>query len=326
VHASLQIEYYKQVDYYRSSQALRFAKAQNLSQLHPDVGEQKLTCQEPEEGDGTSLIDAEQNTFCHYTPSCSSSCLKNHPDALVESSSLTGTPMPTLSAWNRLRLPSKTFLRGHLTTAQLEGVLRACAQHDLFLDDGCRKGFFLGDGAGVGKGRQQAGIIFHNFNHSRRKSLWFSASADLIEDARKDLQDIGAGIIDCHDLRNYKAEQDLTKIRALDQGILFCTYSLLVSGKSPAKSRVEQILRYLGKNFDGVVSFDEMHCAKNLGQEGPANEKQGSETAKRVNYLQEKLPFCRVLYVSATGATEIEHMACFSRLGLWGPKTPFSNR
>ena len=42
--------------------------------------------------------------------------------------------------------------------------------------------------------------------------------------------------------------------------------------------------------------------------------------------LQLRLPQARVLYVSATGATEVEHMACFVRLGLWGPHTAFATR
>ena len=41
-----------------------------------------------------------------------------------------------------------------------------------------------------------------------------------------------------------------------------------------------------------------------------------------------KLPQARVLYVSATGATEVSNMAYATRLGLWGQGTeyPFSSR
>jgi hypothetical protein len=48
-------------------------------------------------------------------------------------------------------------------------------------------GFFLGDGAGVGKGRQLAGIIIENWNQGRRRHLWFSVSADLMHAAKRDL-------------------------------------------------------------------------------------------------------------------------------------------
>jgi len=48
-------------------------------------------------------------------------------------------------------------------------------------------GFFLGDGAGVGKGRQLAGIIYENWLNGRKKHIWLSASSDLSFDARRDL-------------------------------------------------------------------------------------------------------------------------------------------
>ena len=198
-----------------------------------DVGDENVkaadAAEEAGEG-GLSFKDAEEKTFSPNVPSCSHPSLTPHPDLLVESASLRGAEMPPLT--QRLRLPSRTLLDGLLTTAQLDGVARACAQHELLLPDGSRKGFLLGDGAGVGKGRQQAAVIFHNANHGRRRAVWLSVSADLIDDARRDLYDIGAGGLGCHDLRGYRADQDLSKIPALREGVIFCTYSLLVSGKT----------------------------------------------------------------------------------------------
>ena len=40
-----------------------------------------------------------------------------------------------------------------------------------------------GDGAGVGKGRIIAGIIYQNYLEGRKKSLWLSVSNDLKFDA-----------------------------------------------------------------------------------------------------------------------------------------------
>jgi len=37
-----------------------------------------------------------------------------------------------------------------------------------------KKGFFLGDGAGVGKGRQLAGLIVENHCQGRKKAIWLS--------------------------------------------------------------------------------------------------------------------------------------------------------
>ena len=49
----------------------------------------------------------------------------------------------------------------------------ACQRHDKFLADGRRAGFLIGDGAGVGKGRTIAGIIFENYLLERKKALWY---------------------------------------------------------------------------------------------------------------------------------------------------------
>ena len=42
--------------------------------------------------------------------------------------------------------------------------------------------------------------------------------------------------------------------------------------------------------------------------------------------IQRRLPNARVLYVSATGATEAENLCYMTRLGLWGEKTAFTDK
>ena len=42
--------------------------------------------------------------------------------------------------------------------------------------------------------------------------------------------------------------------------------------------------------------------------------------------IQRRLPNARVLYVSATGATEAENLCYMTRLGLWGEKTAFASK
>lgn len=58
----------------------------------------------------------------------------------------------------------------------------------------------LGDGAGVGKGRTVAGVIYESFRRDRKKAIWVSVSADLVEDSKRDLRDIGAKHIAVHNL------------------------------------------------------------------------------------------------------------------------------
>ena len=57
-----------------------------------------------------------------------------------------------------------------------------------------------GDGAGVGKGRTIAGIIFENYLKGRKKAIWVSVSNDLKYDSERDLTDIGASKIEVYPL------------------------------------------------------------------------------------------------------------------------------
>lgn len=119
-----------------------------------------------------------------------------HPDLIVETASLSSIPPPDV--YFRLLLPDEVIDEGRLSALQLESIIYASQQHDNILADGCRAGFLIGDGAGVGKGRTVAGIIYENYLRGRKRSLWFSVSTDLKYDAERDLYDIGAGKIEVH--------------------------------------------------------------------------------------------------------------------------------
>ena len=57
--------------------------------------------------------------------------------------------------------------------------------HERLLATGQRCGFFVGDGAGVGKGRTIAGIILEGILSKRTKAIWLSISSDLKIDAQR---------------------------------------------------------------------------------------------------------------------------------------------
>ena len=107
------------------------------------------------------------------------------------------------------------------------------------------------------------------------------------------------------------------------RGVLFVTYSMLVSKGNKTQTRFKQILKWLtgsdsetiNPSFEGVIVFDEGHLAKNI-RVGHSSSK-GSQTGLMVAKLQQILPNARIVYVSATGATEPKHMGYMSRLGLW---------
>lgn len=114
-----------------------------------------------------------------------------HCGDIAEAASLAAIDLPaaTYPLWDAL--PRELIESGQLSALQLEGVLYACQRHCEILPSGERAGFFIGDGAGVGKGRQLAGILLDNLARGRRKHVWVSISNDLHLDAERDLRDIG---------------------------------------------------------------------------------------------------------------------------------------
>lgn len=84
-------------------------------------------------------------------------------------------------------LPSHPLERHRqISDAQLQTVLYASAAfHGPRLKDGARHGFFLGDGAGVGKGRQIAALVRQHSQEGGRRALWLSVSTDLRKDAER---------------------------------------------------------------------------------------------------------------------------------------------
>lgn len=154
---------------------------------------------------------------------------------------------------------------GALSQLHLETVYYACQRHEIMLENGYRGGFFLGDGAGVGKGRQIAAIIVENYLRGNKKAVWISVSNDLYFDAKRDFKDLGYESMKVYDFKNNK---NLDKIK---EGVLFLTYMLLISKSyiyiiyiyySGKHNRLEEIIEWFGKDYSGVIIFDECHKAK----------------------------------------------------------------
>jgi hypothetical protein len=84
----------------------------------------------------------------------------------------------------------------------------------------------------------------------------------------------------------------------------------------------------LGRDFDGVIVFDEAHSMQNAaGAKGERGEQAPSQQGRAGLRLQHALPNARVVYVSATGATTVHNLAYAQRLGLWGGADfPFASR
>ncbi|XP_064614960.1 uncharacterized protein LOC135479136 [Liolophura sinensis] len=281
-----------------------------------------------QEGVQETLSDEVFSTYTHndIIPGC-----QPHPGDIVEAGSLAALSLPPV--WYDLAssLPQETITSGKLSGLQLEGILYACQRHQLILPNGQRAGFFIGDGAGVGKGRQISGIILDNFARGRTKHIWFSISSDLIVDACRDLQDIGCYIKVIEGCQQLDKETRVLGLPAgFKEGIVFSTYATLVSAvqrggsvNGTKQSRLQQLVDWCGgENFDGCLIFDECHKAKNFV---PGKEQASTKVAVAVTQVQRILPKARVVYCSATGVTDVKNMAFMERLGLWGEGAPFKD-
>ena len=270
---------------------------------------------------------------------------KPHPTPLVQSASMASVPPP--APCYRPSLPRHLVDDGILSDAQLESIILAGEAHGEHLagawtvdktwdvvtaapDDvetavRFRRGWMLGDGTGAGKGRQVAGVILDNWLKGRRRAVWVSRSETLHQDAMRDWEALGQERLLVTPLSRFRQGTPIT----LDEGVLFTTYATLRSQDRGEKaSRVQQIVDWLGADFDGVIVFDESHAMANAaGGKSERGEQAPSQQGRAGLRLQHALPDARIVYVSATGATTVQNLAYAQRLGLWGGEDfPFATR
>ncbi|HVH48375.1 MAG TPA: strawberry notch family protein [Sphingomicrobium sp.] len=305
----------------------------------PELGYESRDWQAPE----GQLAEAIYEPYALQSLAIPSS--KPHPTALVQSAAMASVAPPKPSY--RPHLPEHLIADGVLSDAQLESIIYAGEAHAGHLSGAWtvdetwdmvtaasedneaavrfRRGWFLGDGTGAGKGRQVAGIILDNMLKGRKRAVWLSISDRLLEDAQRDWSALGQERLLVTPLSRYRQGNPIK----LPEGILFTTYATLRSqGREGKASRVDQIVEWLGPDFDGVIIFDEAHAMANAaGGKGDRGDQKPSQQGRAGLRLQHALPDARIVYVSATGATTVQNLAYAQRLGLWGGSDfPFATR
>ena len=180
-----------------------------------------------------------------------------HPDAAIETASLASVAPPDITYKHHL---GDIVQKGTLSSLQLESVVYANMRFAQTMEGGQRYGFFLGDGAGVGKGRQIAANIVEHVRTGGGRVLWVSVSADLRLDAARDLRDLQVA-----DAQGIAASRLFPRSDALlpqgnlstivGDGVVFCTYSFLISG-SPKVKKEKEAKRQDGAGTSTDVSGD----------------------------------------------------------------------
>ncbi len=239
-----------------------------------------------------------------------------HPGDIVESASMAAVVPPDISY--APRLDPRIINEGNLSSLQYEAVVYAGQRHEQILPTGARAGFFIGDGTGVGKGRELAGIALDNWNQGRKRVLWMSINYDLVPSTKRDLKDLGAGEdVKLATLDRFAPQSNLDE--TVGDSVLFASYSTLIGKGKDGSSRFDQIAKWLGE--DGVIMFDEGHLAKNAVSEVKASQR--GEAVVDLQIGEKSNPNWRFVYSSATGATTVQNMGYMQRLGLWGDGTGF---
>jgi len=236
-----------------------------------------------------------------------------HPGVIVEPPGLANVEPPPIHY--RPSLPTELAETGKLSAMQIERIIYAGQAHGQRLADGSRAGISIGDGTGTGKTATLAGAVLDNWFQGRKRAVWFSVKADLIEAVSDEFARLGL-TPPIKLINDFPTDCEI----AFGDGIVFCTYRSLIARSKSGKRRIDQLTRWLGSN--GVVIFDEGHRAKHAFADDRGK---STQTGAAVLEIQDsiKFPDLRIVYSSATSAGEVRHLAYMSRLGLWGEGTNF---
>lgn len=181
-----------------------------------------------------------------------------------------------------------------------------------------------------------------NLNSAPRFHIWFSVNARLFTDAERDIRTVcgsklalwdvftlrqklaGMNAFDSTD-RNKLVSMDawLSVQHQLPAVVLYITYSKVVFSANKDPKGLDWVWQLMRRQSEGagVIALDEGHRAKNLvprrTQRGEWA-KETTKTAKEVFAIQSAHCLgAKIVYSSATAATEPQHLGYMIKLGLW---------
>ena len=283
----------------------------------------------PAESDTETVVEEDAEAiFRVHQPSAETmpENAKPHREELDEPLVMADVPLPP--ATYTPDLPPEAIESGMISDAQMLPIIYAGQAFEQFFETPTgrvRAGFFDGDGTGVGKSHSIAGIIADNFRRGGKKAVWLGPSKNFFGDGQNAWKLVTGQKKTMFQVNSTATHEPIKR----KDGILFSTYSTLIgkSDKVPGKTRLKQIQDWLGEDFDGVIAFDEAHNMKNAIEiKGRRGNQKPSQQAVAGMALARAFPNARIVYASATGATDIINMAYLDRLNLWGPDTAFASK
>ena len=90
----------------------------------------------------------------------------------------------------------------------------------------------------------------------RKKALWVTKNDALLSDTKRDIKAVHGSD---ESVIEYKGGKAAAKTLENDSGIMFATYGAISYNFNEDAQNLNNIVNWLGKDYDGVIVFDESH-------------------------------------------------------------------
>ena len=254
------------------------------------------TAVEEDEADTSLVVDLYDSPLAALAP--------EHPSPLCFSATLEYARPQVLDPDDTDGLFSPFLLAEQvLSSAQLHSVALAMKAFER------GRAFLVGDGTGVGKGRESMGVIMSHWHRSGSRRALIVSTGSLATDVRRDFDD-------CRIAEAFPGTTFIDASKALPKpgevgkrAVIFTTYSQIRSPRKGYEPYAE-LIKARGGRSAGTLVLDEVH---------KGTKDRNNATYKQVEQLVEAAADSPLLCMSATFAADIEGLRLLApRLGLVG--------